>query len=117
MSGATRMADLVGQPMSGVSFVHDYVEFLFDGMILRSLTDPVVTSGKASFAMPREGARDAFCALIGERVSNVVVREGDRIDLRFEGGSLITVPLGDSDRRGPEAAHFVPGENQPIEVW
>jgi hypothetical protein len=48
---------------------------------------------------------------------NVVVREGRDIELRFDGDASVQIPLAEEFRIGPEAAHFVPGENQPIEVW
>lgn len=117
MSAASRVFELIGQPMSGVAFVHDYVEFHFDGMILRALTNPKIVSGRGQFSFPGPGSRDALCDLIGRVVSSVSVRELDCIEVRFDGDAIVRVPLSQAERAGPEAAHFVQGENQPIEVW
>lgn len=113
-SGITR---LVGQPLSGVAFVQDYVELHFDGKILRSFMPMSVISGGVTRATPESGARDSLCALIGKKILDVVLQESKKIDLRFDGGSIVSIPLNEADRMNPEAAHFVPGENLPIEVW
>ena len=94
---ATRIPELIGQQMSAVAFVQDYVELHFDGKILRALANPMVTVGGASFKFPGPGSRDALCALIGRTVVNVVVHEGDRIDLQFDGGALVRIPLAQSE--------------------
>jgi hypothetical protein len=117
MNGETKLGELIGQPMSAVSFVHDYVEFHFDGRVLRALTAPLIAFGERSASFPEPGSRDALCSVIGRNVVNVVVRDGDSIELRFDGDAAIHVPLAANARVGPEAAHFVSGDNQPIEVW
>jgi hypothetical protein len=116
-TNTTGLNDLIGEQLSGVAFVQDYVEFHYDGKILRSLAAPSVTIAGDSSTFPQRGSRDAFCSLIGHIVEGIRVEEGDRIEVKFAENAVITVPLGPSARTGPEAAHFVPGENQPIEVW
>lgn len=117
MSDPSRLAEIIGQPMSAVSFVHDYVELHFDGKILRALTRPSVASDRDQLAFPEPGSRDALCELIGKRVVNVILRETECIEVRFGSNASVRVPLSDAERTGPEAAHFVPGDDQPIEVW
>jgi hypothetical protein len=117
MIADTKLRELIGQPMSAVSFVHDYVEFHFDGRIFRALTAPIVCGRGASIRFPQEGSRDALCAIIGRTVVNVIIQESETIELRFDGGEAICVPLSTDARVGPEAAHYMSGENQPIEVW
>ena len=117
MTAQTKLGELIGQPMSGVAFVHDYVEFHFDDRVLRALAFPTVALGKHSARFPDPGSRDALCAVIGSSVVNVEVRDHDSIELRFDGGAAIRVPLAAHARVGPEAAHYVSGDNQPIEVW
>lgn len=117
-TGSTTSLDaLRGEPLSGVAFVQDYVEFHFDGKILRALTHASISLKSHTFTFPDEGSRDALCSLIGRGVERVDVHEEDRIEVAFDDGSVLRVPLGSADRSGPEAAHFVPGENLPIEVW
>jgi len=93
MTAQTKLGELIGQPMSGVAFVHDYVEFHFDDRVLRALAFPTVALGKHSARFPDPGSRDALCAVIGRSVVNVEVRDHDSIELRFDGGAAIRVPL------------------------
>ncbi len=60
--------DLVGCEVSGVSFVRDHVEMLFDGPVLRSLASPMVREGDQVARFPEPGSRDALCRLIGRTV-------------------------------------------------
>lgn len=108
---------ITGEALSGVAFVQDYVEFQFDGMIVRSLTMPVVATDNARYLFPEPGSRDALCALIGAVVQSVMVREGREIEISMSGGSKVKIPLVANENSGPEAAHFVSGLNQPIDVW
>lgn len=108
---------LAGEPLSGVAFVQDYMEFHFDGKVLRSLTSAALTSKGRSWRFPEEGSRDAFCGLIGRSVHHVKVEEGHEIELTFTEGSVLRIPLAPAEMSGPEAAHFIPGEDQPIDVW
>ena len=107
-----------GEALSGVAFFQDYVEFHFDGKVVRSLTAPTlaVPNGKG-YTFPEAGSRDALCSLIGFVVENVLVKENQHIELVFSGGYTARIPLEISERTGPEAAHYVPGLNQPIDVW
>jgi hypothetical protein len=113
----TRINELAGTEMSGVSFVRDYVELLFDGTILRMLTPPVVRTATETCRIPDAGCRDLLCSLIGQIVVDFIVIEDDRIEVRYANGATVGVSLRREDRDGPEAAHYVPGDNQPILVW
>jgi hypothetical protein len=115
----TRVAvkSIVGEPLSAVAFVQDYVEFYFDGRILRALTNASLTSGGVTWTFPEQGSRDAFCRLIGHSVRRVDVEDGQKIEVVFTDGATLLIPLDASALSGPEGAHFVPGENQPIDVW
>src|SRR5258708_3883111 len=97
---------LVGEELSEVGFVRDYVELHFDGPVLRCLTKPVVESPSGRFVFPESGSRDALCSVIGGTVTAVSVQEHISIALEFSGGQKITVPLDDASRVGPEAAHY-----------
>ncbi len=112
-----RIETIRGEPLSGVAFVHDYVEFHFDGKIVRALTMPTVTRGNARLTFPEAGSRDAFCSLIGLIVEEVMIKADIEIVIVFSGGAIVRIPLAVEERSGPEAAHFVPGLNQPIAVW
>ena len=108
---------LVGEEINAVSFVMDYVEFHFNGPILRSLTPPILLTKKGRIQFPEAGSRDALCSLIGDTVEAAIIKSEKTIELRLKSGRILSVPLDMGSRKGPEAAHFVPGINQPLTVW
>lgn len=99
---------LVGEELNTVAFVMDYVEFHFNGPVLRALTNPIVQAGGSQTQFPEAGSRDALCSLIGLEVVAVQIREDDRIELVMNGGRVLTIPLEPESRVGSEALHFVP---------
>jgi len=48
--------DLVGEQISGAGFIRDYVEFYFDGPIVRSLSDPVINLPDGEHRFPEPGS-------------------------------------------------------------
>jgi hypothetical protein len=112
-----KILSLIGEPLSGVAFVQDYVEFHFDGKILRSLTAPWVDFAGVAHPFPEAGSRDALCSLIGSVAEGLREEDNVEIEVQFSGGAKLHIPLAERHRVGPEAAHFVPGLNQPMDVW
>lgn len=101
-----KIEDLIGLELSAVAFVRDFVEFQFDGPVLRSLVPPVLVAGDVRHDFPHAGSRDALCELIGRTV-NGAQELPDRLVVSFAGGALIEI-MRYSDHAGPEVAHFVP---------
>ena len=117
-------SSLVGADLSTVAFVRDYVEFHFDGPVLRSLTDPVVQAGGRTVVRADEGWRDALCDLINATVLGVRIVDDVSIELDFSGedanpdaGRRLTVPLDQDSLVGPEAAHFMPADGPQSSMW
>lgn len=106
---------LEGYELSAVSFVRDYVEFHFDGPILRAITPPAVNLSKGEFKFEMNGWRDALCSLIGRKVESIVLNKS-QIALSFEGGGEIKIPLTPTGN-AVEAMHFVPAGHGPLQVW
>lgn len=113
----TGISMLVGRLVSAVSFVMDYVEFHFDGPILRSLSNPTLAFRRNEWTFLAPGSRDALCSIIGTKVEAVEVESQSSILVRFDSGHVITVPLDPGSRVGPEAAHFVSEEGHVMDVW
>src|SRR5688500_13837073 len=109
--------DLVGEELNAVCFVMDYVEFHFNGAVLRALESPMLLGAESLIVFPEPGSRDALCSLIGASVAAFQVIEGKAIDVRLDNGFTVRVPLDREARVGPEAAHFVPGASQPLQAW
>jgi hypothetical protein len=101
------LEDLVGCELSTVAFVRDYVEFLFDGPVLRSLTPPVIIAGGRRHEFPQAGSRDVLCELIGRVVENAVELP-DRLSVSFAGGAVVEIPRSSSKDTLFEVAHLIP---------
>ncbi len=110
-------SDLVGEEISAVCFVRDYVEFHFDGPILRSLSNPSVLVHGVEHRFPEPGWRDALCCIIGSTVRAVKLEEQQALKVTTTDDCEITILLDARSLRGPEAMHFVPQPNGPIQVW
>jgi hypothetical protein len=99
---------LVGEQLSAVSFVMDYVEFHFDGHVVRALTNPIAHLPAGGVSFPGSGSRDALCAFIGAVVVAVTFEEGVSLHLSFAPRGELVVPLNAAAMRGPEALHWCP---------
>ena len=110
---------LTGEELNEVSFVMDYVEFHFNGPVLRALTPPTVRSAGLVARFPEPGSRDRLCDLIGKTVAAVSAVDDVAIDLSFTDGATLTIPLDAASRVGPEAANFQSDRtNSPLfMVW
>jgi hypothetical protein len=106
--------DLVGEEISAIAFVRDYVELHFDGPILRALSDPIIRTDGRDFVFPESGSRDALCSLIGLPVRSVSLVWDPERDSSDERIGIVTtlatviIPLDQLSRVGPEAALLVP---------
>ena len=109
-------ASLVGEELNTVSFVMDYIEFGFNGPVLRALTRPIVDIGGELPRFPDPGSRDALCQLIGRTVTAVEELEHVSLNVELTGNARLTIPLDDASYVGPEAMNFHrPGA--PLMVW
>jgi len=117
MPTAQKPSDLIGEPLNGICFVMDYVELSFNGPILRALTPVELIDGGRRTVFPEPGSRDALCGLIEAVLVDLQIEDEKAMTLRFDSGTIVRIPLAYEERAGPEAAHFVPGKGQPIQVW
>ena len=110
--------DLIDEELASVCFVRDYVEFNFDGPILRSMIPVRARGPNAAFEVTQGevGWRDKLCTFIGMPVTDVIVDEKRSITIAFAGGSQIQLPL-DVVGPGGESAHFQPQRNDHLQVW
>ena len=88
------MKDLIGREISAVAFVRDYVEFHFDGPILRSRADPQVAVGEAVYCFPKPGSRDALCLVIGATVQSLDLDDSRHLEFTTSNGCRVRLPLG-----------------------
>jgi hypothetical protein len=87
-------ADLIGREISAVTFARDYVEFHFDGPILRSRADPQVVVGEATYCFPKPGSRDALCLVIGTTIQSLSLDESRYLEFTTSNGCRVRLPVG-----------------------
>lgn len=111
------ISDLVGEEISAICFVRDYIEICFDGPILRSLSNPRVIIKVTEFYFPESGSRDALCYAIGSSVQKIMLNEHQALTLITDNDCQIVIPLDLQSLSCPESMHFVPVVPGPIQVW
>jgi hypothetical protein len=105
---------IVGEYLSAVTFVMDYVQLDFSGARLTALTLPTVHVGGKVWTSVDSGWRDSLCERIGVTVQTALVRD-EELGINFEDGACFSISLKLVDCRGPEAFNFSP-LNKPTVV-
>lgn len=103
---------IIGEQLSAVTFVQDYVQLHFDGPRLTIFSHTVVTLGDKIFHWGKPGFRDALCNSIAQQVTEARVAYGESISVSFADGSTIKISLKDENYRGGEAVNFDTGSNE-----
>jgi hypothetical protein len=96
---------LVGEQLSAVGFVMDYLQLQFDPYLLTVLTSLVVHAKGQSYRLGDLAYRDALCERIARRVDDVSL-ERDRLSIGFDDGAAFDISLKEEDYVGPEAVNF-----------
>ena len=97
---------IVGEFMSSVEFVMDYIQLHFNGSTLTTFTCPQIHMPDRALCVTDTGYRDALCSLIGAAVTNTQVHSDELLRICFTDDREITVSLGVADAVGPEYAYF-----------
>lgn len=99
---------LHGEELVAVEFVQEYLQLRFDGPLLTLYGWPYVLLHEYSIAFGEPEYRNALCSLIGEKVEEATLEEGDSLTLRFENDTVIALSLREEDLDRPEAGAFSP---------
>ncbi|HEY0161387.1 MAG TPA: hypothetical protein VGB69_01800 [Edaphobacter sp.] len=102
------LSEILGEELAAVEFVQDYLQLRFDGPLLTLYAWPHVLLSEYSIAFGEPEYRNALCALIGEKVEEATLEEGDSLTLRFENDTVIALSLREEDLDGPEAGAYSP---------
>lgn len=97
---------LVGETLSSIGFVMDYLQFSFRRGTLSAYNLPTFRSGGSVLGEMDSGYRDALCGLIGKTVECVRILESESLAIEFEGVATIEISLRPEDHKFPEAAEF-----------
>ncbi|HXB62893.1 MAG TPA: hypothetical protein VNU94_08610 [Acidobacteriaceae bacterium] len=99
-------SDIIGEELSAVEFVQDFLVLQFEGPSVTFYVWPYVLMEDASIAYGEPGYRDALCAQIGDSVVQAQLEEGLSITMEFENGIVFGASLREEDVQGPQAGSF-----------
>jgi hypothetical protein len=99
------LTPLVGEELSSVEFIRDYVSLHFDGPRIDVLAQVIVNVGGRSWRVGDSGWRDALCSAISQTLARVSTTQ-EWVTLNFEGGTDIRVGIVPESDEQPEAAIF-----------
>ncbi len=83
---------LVGEQLSSVTFVQDYLQLDFDGKRLTLNVWPVICNHRQRLSIEDGGYRDLLCSIIGQEVTGALDTESN-ISLTFGDNSILWVDL------------------------
>ena len=107
MTANDDFSELVGEDLSGVVFVRDYVQLQFDPPPLLNAGTPVtVESSGGRATLGQEAFANLIISQIGRVVRCVSVLSDVALVIEFDDGSTISVSLRPSDYSGPEAVNL-----------
>jgi hypothetical protein len=112
-----RLAKIVGEPLSAVTFVRDYVQLHFDGPTISAFTLPTVTVRGKTIAFADPGYRDALCARIGVTVLAAFVEHGERLQIDLADDSCLVISLRPHDRVVEESAVYRDELTGELDSW
>jgi hypothetical protein len=105
---------IVGEQLSGVTFVMDYLQLQFNPPpTINAYTPVTVTCDGSTCVSGDDQFRNRLCGQITKIVKSVVVKEEEAFIITFEDASVISISLLSSDYVGPEALEFIGRDN----VW
>ncbi|MGA9304491.1 MAG: hypothetical protein WBW31_03695 [Candidatus Sulfotelmatobacter sp.] len=85
--------EVVGEYLSDVTFVMDYLQLSFCGPSFRLYNWPMVVLAERKVEFGQSGYRDALCELIGKTVDSVDVFLDTGLTFKFQGGATLAVSL------------------------
>ena len=99
------LSRIVGERLTAVMFVMDYLKFQFEESVLTVLMSILVRTGDKSYQLGDIPWRDSLCDRITHTVSGLSLAE-DHLQIDFDDGSNFLIALNDEARAGNEAILF-----------
>jgi hypothetical protein len=100
------LSGIIGEELTAVEFVQDYLQLRFEGPLLTLYAWPHVLLSEYSIAFGEPEYRNALCAQIGEKVEEATLDEGDSLTIKLENETVLALSLREEDLDGPEAGSF-----------
>lgn len=92
--------------LSQVTFVHDYVQFVFGPHTLSLYAPLLVRAGGRSLARNDVSFCDSICSLIGQKLAAITRHEHEQLEFVFSNGTVVAVSLRSEEAVGPEVAQL-----------
>jgi len=103
---AIPLEKIVGEQLSSVEFVQDYVQLHFDGPIITAFVWPTLNLRGNIVRFGDSGYRDELCARIARKVTSARIIEMVCLTVQFDDGANLNISLKPEDSVGPEAGYF-----------
>lgn len=116
-AGLSSLERLVGKEVSSVCFVRDYLQIVFEELILTCYTLPALCISGELLNPNVTGYRDKLCELIGKSVQSVVERQREELAIYFERDDNIRISLRFEDAASVEAAMLHQLGGEIFDVW
>jgi hypothetical protein len=98
---------IVGEQLSGVTFVMDYVQLQFNPPPTINIYTPITVFSHGEFVRSGDDQfRNRLCEQITKIVKSVGVIPGDALKITFLDASVIAASLKESDYRSAEGIQF-----------
>lgn len=97
---------ILGEFLSSVEFVQDYVQLRFNGATLTCFTQPLVRIDNRILYWDQPHFKDVLCSPIGHTVKSVSIQSGEYIEVVFDNDIVVQISIRDSDYQCAEAAKF-----------
>ena len=97
---------IVGEKLSAVTFVADYLQLHFDGPVLTSVTHPRVVIDGKSYSWDSPCYKDKVCKLIFKSVIRTKIVPEKYVRIDFERGNRIEISIRPEDYVAGEALWF-----------
>jgi hypothetical protein len=102
------ISDILGEELVAVEFVQDYLQLRFEAPLLTLYSWPHVLLSEFSIAYGEPEYRNALCSLIGEKVEQATLEDGDSLTLKFENDTVLALSLREEELDRPEAGAYSP---------
>jgi len=97
--------ELIGQQLSSVEFVQDYLQIRFDGPTINVTNPLTVNANETEITSWNAGFRDLLCGQITKIVQSVTFEPGKALTIRFIDNSQIVISVRPDDYSSPEAIY------------
>ena len=106
VGGRVRLLRLLGEELSAITLVRDYVQFDFGGPTFNFYVWPELTVDGQKYVHGAEGYLDAAASFINHQVTTADVIEGKSLEITFDDGRALFVGLDDNARMTEESVNY-----------